>query len=161
MRSIFPVLLALVAIPAGCAEPSADVPNEREAAGAPLPPDGIVSAAPVTIDELVSAYDENEAAAQLKYGKQWLSVTGVVESIDLDSDDKPIIRFEGDVFPSPNARLASQFEGDAVELKKRHKATLICSKVSESLGSPRLEDCQLLRDDMVEDKGQLGMAQSK
>lgn len=110
------------------------------AAAEPQPPEG---ATPVTIAELEAAYDANEAAAQTKYGKQTLYVTGTVESIKLGMSDKPVVSFVSKSVMSADLRFAPAHEKDATGLQKGETRSFICKGVSEVLGSPSLDQCQL------------------
>lgn len=96
---------------------------------------------PVTIDELVSAYRENEMAAQQEYGNKWLIVSGVVESVELDMFDEPIVYFEGDVIPNPNARFDVEAQYQTGDMMPGQNVSILCKDVSEFMGSPGLKGC--------------------
>jgi len=147
------VILAGFAILAGSGSPeplplvaASETPAPMPERALPTEPDGTVSAQPVTIPELVTAYAKNEAAAQETYGKKWLSVIGTVESVDLDFSDEPVVRFVGDIVPSPTARFYGPAQSQASSLVKGQSVTLICGELREFMGSPSLGDCEIAND---------------
>lgn len=110
-------------------------------------PDGAVTAEPpihVTAMELWRAYDRNEAAAQAKYGEHSLLVDGTIKSIDLDILDNPqVVLRTGNEFQSAQAALADASKLKAPQLKKGQKISLLCTSVSEIVGTPMLKDCEI------------------
>lgn len=143
---------------AACDAPPQGESSEEAAGGAgvfdpemaPYPASGPIEPITTTIDDLVKAYDENEAAAQLKLRGQWIDVTGKIERIDLDHNNIPVLWFEGDIIPSPHANFAPEFANEAIQLKKGGEARLLCRKIGEIMGSPSLDECQLLTPEMIE-----------
>lgn len=97
----------------------------------------------VSIDELVAAYDRNEAAAQSDYGGQLLYVEGVISSVTLDFEDLPKAAFVADIIPEPSARFSEGFEFEAETLVKGERTAVVCAELSEFLGAPQLKDCRL------------------
>lgn len=96
----------------------------------------------VTVDELVNAYEANEAAAQLRYDRRRLFVTATVEGIKLDSDDEPFINLTSENTMLPvQASFAADAVSQAASLTKGQTVRLDCGEVSEVLGTPMLSDC--------------------
>lgn len=98
----------------------------------------------VTAKELAKAYEENEAAAKLKYGDRALEVTAKIASIDLDMFDKPFLVVQGtNDFMGPQMQLTPASQAKAAGLKKGQTVTAVCAKVGEVIGTPMLEGCEL------------------
>jgi hypothetical protein len=96
----------------------------------------------VTAKELAKAYEENEAAAQLKYGDKPLAVTGIIKGITLDLMDNPVVQLSGaNDFLPVQGNLADK--DAAAALKKGQKVTLHCESVTEVVSAPMLQDCRL------------------
>lgn len=101
-----------------------------------------VAPTPVTALELAKAYDDNEAAAQAKYGNKPLLVTGTVSAITLDFADNPVVQMKGvNEFSDLQLSLAEKAKAQAATVKKGDQMTLRCESVSEVIGSPMLSDC--------------------
>ena len=95
--------------------------------------------------ELRRAYDENEVAAQAKYGGHPLEVTGVVSAILLDVTDDPIVVFEsGDRFNQVQAGFNKEAGAATAALKKGQTVTVRCERMAEVMGRPVLSACVLL-----------------
>jgi hypothetical protein len=97
----------------------------------------------VSAEELYSAFEANEAGAQMKYGKSTLIVSGEIESITLDLFDEPVINLvTSNMFSSvslndvDNEIAASLFKGQYIEAK--------CTRLTEAMGSPQLSGCSIL-----------------
>lgn len=121
-------------------KPGAGSPSAEQAA-APTPPIA------VTAKELAAAYEENEAAAQLKFGKSVLNVTANISAIQLGIGDKPFLVLEGtNQFMGPQAQLDEAGQAQAATLKKGQKISLTCQKVSEVVATPMLEGCSITAD---------------
>ncbi|MDD3800261.1 MAG: hypothetical protein PHE36_13905, partial [Novosphingobium sp.] len=126
-------VLVLAASLAGCG----DLP-EDEAATPSGPP------VEVTAKDLFSAYEANEAAAQMKYGDKPLLVSGKVAGITLDFMDKPVVQLEtSNEYMPAQASLVEADEPKAAELSKGQDIALLCAGVSEVIGSPQLSDCAI------------------
>lgn len=121
--------------PAEVADLAPIEPTEHEAVGPPVE---------VTVGQLVSAYARNEAAAQMEFGDKRLRVTGNVSKIDLDLDDLPVVAFShaGDN-GAAYLRFATGLESQGASLEKGKSSTFLCTKISESLGTPNLSECRL------------------
>ena len=129
--------------------------NNRTETGAHSPPSSPSGEAPqadavaeaaikVTPDELVSAYSENEIAANKQYKDKKLEVTGKLESISAGIGDEPYLVLKtGKQFDMdrPQAHLAKSDQGKAADLKKGQTITLICVGGGEVMGTPMLSDC--------------------
>lgn len=123
--------LALVFALAACG-----VPDEAEKPSGPP--------VEVTVKELFSAYQENEAAAQQKYGNSPLKVSGKVASVDLDFSDEPVVMLEtSNEFMNAQASLTEAGQQKAPGLNKGQDIVLLCASVSEVIGTPMLADCEI------------------
>lgn len=117
--------------------------REFAAASTAAPLDLPAGAIQVSIAELEAAYDRNEAAAQLQYGKKTLYVTGEIGNITLDMDDDPVVSFASKSFLSSDLRFDAKHEAQAGTLAKGEVRTFICEAISEVMGSPSLKKCRL------------------
>lgn len=98
----------------------------------------------VTARELFAAYEANEAAAQETYGGRSLAVTGVIDKIDLDMSDEPVVMLRtSNQFMSARAELLDASQPKAKSLTKGQKITMVCGGVGEVMGIPMLSDCEL------------------
>ncbi len=107
----------------------------------------------VTASTLSSAFQENEAKAQLTYKDKALRVSGTINDIDLDFSDKPVIKLRGanDVqgmgISSDGKITDVSISGlpneAAADLKKGQKLTVVCHELGEVMGSAQLQDCSL------------------
>jgi len=98
----------------------------------------------VTAEELFKAYDDNEAAAQQKYGSRPLLVSGSVSKIDLDIVDNPVVMLRtSNEFMPAQAALADESKAKAPSLSKGEAVDLLCDDVSEVIGTPMLKNCVL------------------
>lgn len=91
---------------------------------------------------LQAAYEKNEIAADQQYKGKPLRVTGVVNSIDSDMDDEPVVVLVGDGYFS-NVRAAGVAKDVAATLGKGQSVTLRCTGDGEILGSPSLANCTI------------------
>lgn len=97
----------------------------------------------VTAQELFRAYEQNEMAAQKKYGGQPLQVEGVIESIELDFMDNPTVSLTtGNMFQNVTLHFDKSYADKAAELSKGQPFVAICSEISEVIGSPQLRKCR-------------------
>lgn len=98
----------------------------------------------VSATELAKAYDANEAAAQQRFGARPIRVTGVVQGVDLDFMDNPVVRIEGvNQFLAVSAHFDKETGAGTAALSKGQQITVTCAKVSEVIGAPQLRDCRL------------------
>ncbi len=97
----------------------------------------------VTPAELVSAYEQNEAAAQQQYGGRPLRITGTVTDISLDISDDPIIGLEGrNEYQGVRLDLADDSKSRAAELSQGQVITVTCENITEIVGTPYLRECR-------------------
>ncbi|MFC3902547.1 tRNA_anti-like [Acinetobacter marinus] len=100
----------------------------------------------VTAQQLYEAYQQNEIAANQQFKDKQLLVHGVVDSIEADFMDKPVINLRaGDEynFLLPSANLADEELNKAATLSKGQTVSLLCVGGSEVIGAPVLNDCYL------------------
>lgn len=96
----------------------------------------------VTSQELAKAYEDNEAAAQQKYGGKPLAVTGTVTGVKLDLMDKPVVQLNG-VNPFLPVQGSLADKAAAANLNKDQEVTLHCEGVTEVMSMPQLKACRL------------------
>lgn len=102
----------------------------------------VEAAISVTAKELAKAYEDNEAAAQQKYGTSTLLVSGTVTGITLDFADDPVVQMEGvNEFLPVQLSLADEAKDRAASLSKGMELTLRCGELSEVIGAPMLDEC--------------------
>lgn len=108
------------------------------------PEEGTLGARAVRIGDIEAAYAANELAAQQEYGDQWLAVLGTLDSVDLDYADEVVLHFRSDELIRPTASILKGFEGGVAALTKGQEIAVVCGKLSETMGTPRLSECQVL-----------------
>lgn len=106
----------------------------------------VVEEAPIQVkaSELLSAYKNNEIAANQQFKDKTLLVTAIVESIDAGLMDEPYLVLKaGDQFEfnKPQAHLAKSDANKAATLSKGQQVVLRCIGNSEIAGTPMLKDC--------------------
>ncbi len=100
------------------------------------------SAKKVTAIELSKAYEKNEMAAQNQFGDQLLEVSGVVDGVDLDFSNDPVIKLKaGNPFLPVSVYLTEATADAAANFQKGQKITVLCESVSEVISMPQLKDC--------------------
>lgn len=98
-----------------------------------------------TAAELFNAYQANEVAAQRAIGEREVLVTGRVASIELDFMDEPVV-----ALATPNQFLPVQLDFDDEDaeaiaaLAVGDTVTALCGDISEVIGAPMLDDCELM-----------------
>jgi hypothetical protein len=118
------------------AVPAADSASEAPSAA---PPD-----IQITAKKLDAAYHANEPAAQTKYGAGPLEVSGVVNSIALDFENKPYLELGGEnMFLGPQAHLIDSDRNKASTLSKGQSVTVRCASASMLATMVMLADCSL------------------
>jgi hypothetical protein len=96
----------------------------------------------VSAAEMQRAFKENEIAALQRYKGKAVVVSGVVDSIDADVTDKPVVRLLTDeMFSNVSIKLEADQVKYASALAKGVKVSFLCLKVTEVIGSPYLDDC--------------------
>jgi hypothetical protein len=97
----------------------------------------------ISLAELERAYDDNEAAAQLKFGSGPLIVTGKVAKVILGAEDQLIINMESEFLLPVGAPLDKADMAKAGLLKQGSDVTVLCRSVTEFMGKPSLENCRI------------------
>jgi hypothetical protein len=123
------------------ADSPASKPPEADAS-----PDGpeacaLVPMEPIKVEAISSAYEANEAAAQKAYGDRCVLIVGIVEEVDLDMSDDPVIRLAGKDLVRPTVRLLDQASEQATFLAKGEETHFLCNEVSEFVGTPTFDGC--------------------
>lgn len=129
------VIVGMIIVVPMCSGPS---PTQQAIENDVTPP------LPVTATELFNAYQDNEAAAQARFGGRRLEVSGIVDGVDLDILNKPIVKLvTPNQFMSAQATLTEESASSASSLAKGQKIVLHCKSVGEVIGTPMLRDCSL------------------
>ncbi len=129
MRSL--AILGVMGLVSACGE----VPSEGTA-------DPAAPAIEVTSTELAKAFEENEVAAQQKYGAGPLLVSGKVTGITLDFMDQPVVQMPGsNQFMDVQASLGEEGKAVSATLKKGQDIVLRCSELTEVASTPMLGSC--------------------
>ncbi len=98
----------------------------------------------VTADELCNDYEKNEINADKKYKNQLLEISGVVDGIDSDIMDEPVVRLKcGNEYSFTNVSCSFTSKDEAAELEKGKEITIIGKSTGEVIGSPTVKDCQI------------------
>jgi hypothetical protein len=97
----------------------------------------------VTAIDLEKAFDENEVAAQMKYGAQPLLISGKLTAITLDADDDAMLHIDSGAFLALTATLPPAQTSHAAGLKKGDRVKILCAELREMLGKPMIRDCWL------------------
>lgn len=116
--------------------------NTQEAVAQPEPEQMVQ----VTADQLFSAYEQNEIAANQQFKGKKLLVSGKIDSIQADITDSPVIALRaGDQynFLLPQASLADSEVSKAAQLAKGQQVKLLCTGSSEVAGMAMLSDCYI------------------
>jgi hypothetical protein len=100
------------------------------------------SAVKVSASQLFDAYQGNEMAAQKQFGDQQLEVSGVVDGVDLDFSDEPVVKLRtSNQFMPVSVYLTDATSDAAAGFQKGQKITVLCESVSEVVSMPQLKDC--------------------
>ena len=98
----------------------------------------------ITADDLCREYKDNEIAADKKFKDKYLEVTGVVEGIDSDILDNPVVRLKcGGEYSFDNVSCSFASKDEAATLKKGNKITILGKGTGEVIGSPTIKDCKI------------------
>lgn len=98
----------------------------------------------VRAQDVEAAYSANEASAQQAYGNRTLKVSGIIKSIDLGIGDEPFLVLSGsNQFMGPQAKLSDESKSKAASLSKGDEVVLLCTGVSEVIGTPIFKDCTI------------------
>lgn len=103
----------------------------------------IGQATAVTAIELARAYDENEAAAALKFKGKLLVVSGEVAGVTLLPDGEPVVRLVG-INRYSDVGVFIDDQSAAAELSKGQAVRALCESIVASAGTPALGKCVLV-----------------
>lgn len=127
--------MALSALVVGCSSPTDESSSAEPAAETAV-------ATPVTANELFTAYEGNEVAADKQYKGQLLEVSGKVASINSGLGDSANVSLEtSNQFSSVTASGDDAFNEAAAGLSKGQDVVVVCKGDGEVIGSPMLKDC--------------------
>lgn len=99
----------------------------------------------LTALQLQREYEANEIAADQKYQRKWVIVTGTVDSIDATITGAPSLRLRGTRYLNwVRGDLNRDLKDDAAQLKKGDKVTLRCRVAGFSLGIVGMDDCKFV-----------------
>ncbi len=90
---------------------------------------------------LHAAYSANEIAADQQYKGKLLRVSGVIEAIDSDFGDEPVVRLTAGDFDS--VHLKGLPASLAAGLHKGQQIVAVCVGDGEVMGSPMLDECSV------------------
>lgn len=144
------VLVGLVIIGAIVGPPKSDgtANNGAIAASAPNAVPASVKALDASAEEIYRAYEANEQAAQLKYGKQPVNIGGAIASIELDAADEPMVSLRaGAMLEEVTLHFGSDFSDTAAKLQKGQWFAARCNTISEIMGAPQLDECKMIPSD--------------
>lgn len=89
----------------------------------------------LTTEQLARAYREDEAAAQVKYGRRQLHVTGIVQQVMLDNINAPELQLSHNVLVILNSKPAAATSNVGAII------TVVCEDVSSKASVPSLLNC--------------------
>jgi hypothetical protein len=102
------------------------------------------SATKLTAMELWAAFSENEVSAQAALKGKPVLITGTVDSISLDFADEPVVSLAtGNQFQSVQLDFDEKDVEATSALRKGQTVTALCKEVSEVVGTPMLDGCQI------------------
>lgn len=94
--------------------------------------------------DLARAYSQNEPAAQRQFGSSKLVVTGIVEGIDLDFMDDPVLRLNSEnQFLPVTATFDKSYMDALAGIAKGQTVTVTCLEVGEVISAPILKQCTI------------------
>lgn len=127
--------MALSTLVVGCSSPTDESSSAEPAAETAV-------ATPVTANELFTAYEGNEVAADKQYKGQLLEVSGKVASIDSGLGDSANVSLAtSNQFLSVTTKGDDAFNDAAATLSKGQDVTVVCKGDGEVVGMPMLKDC--------------------
>jgi hypothetical protein len=98
----------------------------------------------VSAADLASAYTTSEIAADARFKGRKLKVFGVVDSVESDFADLPMVTLH-----VPGALLGVHAtlvnKSDAIKLRAGESITMLCSGGGEVAGVPLLSDCRMTK----------------
>jgi hypothetical protein len=108
--------------------------------GAPRPS----STGVLTAEELRQAFALNEVSAAARFDGQALKVSGAIEAIELDIMDNPVVRLKtAEPFSTVAATFPKEAKGRIGGLAQGQEITVLCMKVTEVIGMPLLDECEI------------------
>jgi|GEM_PF-3007761 len=100
-----------------------------------------------TAKKISSAYDENQVAADQKYFKKKVFLTGNIQSINSGVANKPYVTLVGiDQFISPQLRFLAGNLQKISMLRKGQKVSVVCWAGGAVVGVPMFTHCQFSDD---------------
>jgi hypothetical protein len=100
------------------------------------------SAVKTSAREMFTAFQENEIAALGRFEGQPVRISGVVDGVDADFSDDPIVKLvTSNQFMPVQVSLGKSQSDYAAQLTKGTQVEFICEKVTELAGTPMLDDC--------------------
>lgn len=98
---------------------------------------------PVTAAAVAKAYNDNQVAADQKYFKKSLLLSGRIESINSGLGNEPYIALRGlNQFMSPQVHFRKANIEKISSLKKGEKIVLVCDGAGSIAGTPMFNGCQ-------------------
>ena len=100
----------------------------------------------ISATELINAYEENEVKADKMYKGKIVEITGIVDGIDSDIDDKAVVRLsDGDEFSfdTVTCYIDDENQDKACELEKGQNVTIVGEADGEVIGRPHIKDCKI------------------
>lgn len=104
-----------------------------------------IRALDASAEEVYRDYEANEQAAQLKYGKQPVNIGGAIASIELDAADEPMVSLRaGAMLEEVTLHFGADFSATAAKLQKGQWFAARCNTISEIMGAPQFDECEML-----------------
>ncbi|WP_392538588.1 hypothetical protein [Legionella sp. 227] len=101
----------------------------------------------VSVGQIAKDYDENQVAADQKYFKKLLRLSGQIESINSGLGNEPYITLNGiNSFLLPQAHFKESNTAKIAKLRKKQQVYLVCTGNGAIMGIPTFKDCQFARD---------------
>lgn len=134
--------IALIVVIGVTASPSAKT-GEAAASAEPVKEEPPMAA---TAQELLTAYKDNEVAADQKFKGKKLAISAKVDAIQSGMGDAPflVLKAGGEYeFNKPQAHMESSESNKVAALKKGQSVNLVCIGNGEIGGTAMLDDCVL------------------
>ena len=96
----------------------------------------------VTADQVYSDYQNNEVAAQQKYQGNVTRICGVIDEIELNLFNEPLISLRASLLGSVS--IGGVDTASAANISKGSVAVFECNKINELLGIPVLMECRIV-----------------
>ena len=111
----------------------------------------------VTADQVYSDYQNNEVAAQQKYQGRVNRICGVVDEIELNLFNQPVISLDASLLGSVS--IEGVDTASAANISKGSAAVFECNKINELLGNPVLAECSIVPIQNLQNEAQSGSGQ--